>query len=131
HADDPDRTRRRAIQQVSQAALDDSQTLSESTGGVVVLVVPGAVVAERHSGPFWQQTADGRCDQSTPANLSTVRIRSVASSESRSRPAWSDRRKISARWTAERPLSRPPTILKWSWWPFRYAANTTDRPNAV
>lgn len=50
--------------------------------------------------------------QSAPANFRTARIRSTATSGSRSRPARSASMKVSARCTVERPLSRPPTILK-------------------
>src|SRR5439155_915116 len=59
---------------------------------------------------------------STPATASTRRIRSAARSGSRRSPAASIRTNCSARWTTERALPIPPTILKPDWWPLRYAA---------
>ena len=52
HADDSDGTRRGAVEQLSKSALDGPETLSQSAAGIVVLVVPGPIVAERHGRPF-------------------------------------------------------------------------------
>ena len=54
-----------------------------------------------------------------PCTASTARTRRAASSGSRNSPARSASRTSSARCTSERALCWPPTITKWSWWPFR------------
>src|SRR6266850_3587224 len=59
----------------------------------------------------------------TPLMARKCLILDAASSGSRSKPAASARRKVSARSTTERADCWPPTMTKCSWWPFNHARN--------
>src|SRR3984957_4261902 len=67
----------------------------------------------------------GRGHQAMPFVVSRARMRATARSGSRSRPALSARRNNSAKWLMERADCWPPSMVKWFWWPFSQAMNTT------
>ena len=63
--------------------------------------------------------------QLIPFVASNCFMRAQASGGSASSPAASASRKSSARCSTLRADCWPPTITKWSWWPFSHAMNTT------